>query len=230
MLRTTSLLSILVLALAAPAFGIVFLFEDRGLFDTERTAQGCTDLLCTETFEEALVPPAGIGCMVYPLQHNVPNNPDGNGFPNGLTCPLDMWSTYMDPNCDTIVLGAGFIGNATNVVGANFFAARTNAEFSEYGGYCAVGFEVMDPITGGNGTIDVYDMSNVLIGSFNVPFNVTETWYGLVVTPDQGPIGRIEFYGDDDGGELSDNWELYVPEPATISLLALGSLVMVRRR
>lgn len=202
--------------LASAAFGHVrFFYNDRAGFDAERARIGCTVHVGTEMFDCCLVtPPGGLDCYPFPpgLMQGVPNPP---GAPTGLCQPLDIYSSYLDPSCDLVSLGAGFVGNSTIVVGANFFAASTNLDFRQYGNYCAVAFQVMDGMNGGMGTIDVYDCNDVFLASTRVNFGWPDgNWIGIVCDPGQGMIGRIEFYGDSNGGELCDDIELYTRGPS----------------
>ena len=220
MVRT--LLSLVVLAVASTAFGGVAIYSNQTDFDNARAAAGCNVLVGIETFEELGIPPFSLVCYPFPPGLKPPT----------LAQPMDMYSNYMDPSCDLVGLGAGFVGNATTVVGPNYFNANLNADFAPYGGYCAVGFEVMEPFSGPMSDIQVYDLANVLIGTFTVRFGFTETFYGIVATaPDTiGRIVTVSPSGGVGGAELTDNWQLYVPEPSALSLLALGGLVLLRRR
>ena len=220
---------LLIVALAATAFGDVQIFDNHTDFDNARNAAGCNVLVGIEDFDtELTTTPNTVDCYPFPpgLMQGVPNPP---GAPVGLLQPMDMYSSYFDPSCDLVSVGPGLIPKVKIVVGPNYFGARGNADFIDYGGYCAVGFEVIEPFSTTTGTIDVYDLSNVLLGSFHVPFPVFPTFYGVVADGDD-TIGRIEFYADNNGAELSDNWELYVPEPSALALLALGGLMLLRRR
>jgi len=230
MLRTTSF-PLVLLGLACPAWAnVTFYYNDRPGFDA--AVAGMT-LVCTETFEELGIPPGSLVCYPFPpgLQ-----GPPGAG---NINCPMAVYSSYFDPSCDIVGLGAGFIGNPTTVVGANYFAASTEYDFGaapgpevpegpNYGGYWAVGFEFFDPIAPGVYPINVFDMNNNLIGTTNVHYpGQFAAFMGIVVDQTQGPIGRVELAST--GGDLTDNWELYIPEPSALALLALGGLLLRRR-
>jgi len=211
MLRN-ALLLVAVLAFAGTAFGAVtFYYNDRPGFDA--AVAGMT-LDSSTDFEELGVPPGSLVC--YPV-------PPGLAPPQ-ITANMRVSSTYPDPSCGLVALGAGFVGNATTVVGPNYFAGYGQYQFAEFGGYYAAGFDLMDPIAPGHYPVVVYDMGGAEIARTTVNFPMRETFMGVV--SDQ-LIGMIELQST--GGDLTDNWELYIPEPSALALLALGGLLLRRR-
>jgi hypothetical protein len=225
-MQRLAVLVVAALCVAVAPAGVQF-FSTQAAFDTFRTSQGYTLYQGTEDFEGALVGPGGVALLNEPLTQGVANNPDGQGFPNGLDEPLSMFTSS---GGGLVALGVGLVGNSTKVVGANTWADRTWLDFTGFGGYEAVALDIMDGTGSGNGTVNVYDMRGGLIGTQAGYFGPADGSFWGFGTDDGSPIGSVEFWADNDNGELCDNVQLYnIPEPTSMLLLGLG-LALVRRR
>ena len=103
-------------------------------------------------------------------------------------------------------------------------------DYKPYGCYAAVYFHVIDGLGGSPATINVYDCNSSFLAATNVflpgPTNPMEV--GVVIPASTRNIGMIEIVCP--SGELLTHVELYIPEPATVGLLGLGVLMLVRRR
>ena len=103
-----------------------------------------------------------------------------------------------------VVLGDGFIGQPTAVVGANTFADFTTVSFSA----ADVNAVAFDAFSGSGGSLDVeirvFDSGGTLADSITVNTsaeNVSE-FFGIVAP---GAISRVEIENTGGGGELFDN-------------------------
>lgn len=103
-----------------------------------------------------------------------------------------------------VVLGDGFIGQPTAVIGANTFGDFTTVAFSEPD----VDAVALDAFSGSGGTLSVevrvFDSAGVLADTVNLTTsadNVSE-FFGILAP---GPISRVEIETGEGGGELIDN-------------------------
>ncbi len=224
-----ALLIVAIPATAAMGQG-VSIFTNLDTFEAAATDAGKV-LKGIEDFEESNVPPGGIaGPLPDPLG-SAPNE----AFPNGLAFGniqlqsnlLGTNATDAVPGSGLIVLGAGFIGSHTTVVGANTFVESTDMVFPD-GDKTAIGFNV---ITNGGPSvqISVFDTGGSQIFQDVITAGANDSSFvGLVSS---SAIGRINVADLTDFGELVDNIRMYVvPEPATFGLLAIAGLAMLRRR
>lgn len=233
-------LSVFVFHMAAlsssAALGQVTLFTDLSMFE-QAVADAGKMLKGTEDFEESNVPHWQFaGPLADPLEGGVPNlDPFGLGFPDGLSqFNLVIQSNALGVGARVPFPGEGLRATGemdgtgpTTMVGAHALEDSTDLIFP-LGDKTAVGFDVLleeSPVLfitafDTNGAQIFEDLLFTNIG-FPGPF------VGLLSTV---PIGRINVADFENGSEMVDNIRLYVPEPTSVSLLALGTSVLMRRR
>lgn len=135
-----------------------------------------------------------------------------------------------------VVLGDGFIGQSSAVIGANTFAEFATITFSEPD-VVAVGF---DAYSGSGGTLDVevrvFDGGGALADTvtLNTTAENVPEFFGIVAT---GPISRVEIENTGGGGELFDDLafgavageapeSVSVPALSTVGL-AIGAVLLL---
>ena len=187
-------------------------------------------LKAVEDFEEGNLGPGDIATLAPPLSPGVPNLDTGGsglGFPTGIDAPNIELSVGDPVNNFLVVLGDGFAGNVSTVVGANTFVDSTVIQVSgNTDPKTAIGMNIFDPI-GGTGDYDVtvLDPSGGLLFSGVVSAGAASGSFLGVITDDGDSIGSIEIAALLDGGELLDNIQLWaVPEPSAALLGLLGLL------
>lgn len=210
---------LLVAGVSGTALAQLQFFTDRDTFRSFMRSQG-VGLKGLEDFEENDLPPSSVSVQDEPLD----SNPNVN-FPDGLT-GLSNLSMTTNRGRGLALLTNGFLGAVTDIVGANFFSDYTTLTFTD-GGKDGVGLDLVDLINGAQADIRIFDTSGGLLGSIVWPSPFTPVFFGVA---SDAHIGRIELEGQDAGGELVDNIEGWVPEPASLSLFALGGLALLRRR
>ncbi len=231
----TSILSLAAVLLAAESTSAqVTLFTELELFE-DAVAAADMMLKGIEDFEESNVPHWQIGGpLADPLQAGVPNlDQFGLGFPNGLSQPnLVMQSNLLGIGALMPAPGAGLRavgemeGGPSAMVGAYELEDSTDLIFP-LGDKTAVGFDVLleeSPVL----FIRAFDTNGVQVfedllftnAGFPGPF------VGLLSSV---PLGRINIADFENGSELVDNIRLYVPEPASVCLLAVGIVSIMFR-
>jgi len=215
-------------AFAAVAHGgLLDIYIDRGAFESAAAAAG-KSLKFIETFEEGNVPAGGIAFLVSPLSPGVPNiDTAGLGFPTGLDATnLEIRTGSGGP---LVALGDNFVGNTSTVVGANYFTDTTAIHLLPDAGKTAVGFNVSDPIGGtGDYNVTVHDPNGNLLFAGVVSAGAQDGSFMGFINP--GGIGSIEIGAANDGGELIDNIQVWVPAPGAFALLGIAGLTSRRRR
>ncbi len=248
-----SLLAIVItVAIAAPAVATpVQFFTDKLAFENFNQLDG-KFLKGVEDFEESTIPAGAKLAFPNSLQNGVPNV----AFPNGITATnlILQTNTLPGPNApfpapgvgpqDLFATGVGFAGPNSKKVGEDVgillgVQVSTDLIFSTDDGVkTGVGFELSRYAgfnAGGSGfVISVFDTAGVLAGSFPIPepgVEPNKTFLGFW----HDDIGRINIHDNLAPGtqplpEGIDNIQMWVPEPGTLSLLALGGLMLIRRR
>jgi len=174
-------------------------FGDRASFDA---AVGALPL---EDFDGGATAAGALGVCTEPVS----SASDDDCFsPGDLIAGFEVTSSS---GGGVVVLGDGFIGQSTAVVGASAFADITTVSFTEPD-VDAVGF---DAYSGSGGSLSVevrvFDGGGALADTVNLTTsadNVSE-FFGILAP---GPISRVEIETAEDGGELFDNLAFGVAE------------------
>lgn len=204
-------LGAIVLALCSlPGSGALLTFNNRSAFNTAEPG------LPVETFEAALLYGPGFVTCDSPVSSSSPRS----CFPVGGLLPGVVYSAALtQPNL--VVVGAGVVGNASNVLGPDQLIDTLNLTFAQAS---AAGFDVFSAVSTGNVGITVYNTNNVVLGSFLAP--VGGAFFG--VANSSGQIGRISINSPSRTGELIDNLAFGnpTPEPANFGLASLGAAAL----
>lgn len=225
MIRTALTLLAVAAIPATSALGTVIFYNNDGDFVAQMGSAGYV-FEGLESFEENDAPDANVFSAVGPLCHGVPwiDPTYGYGFPTGLDQP-NLCISSPEGDGSLALLTDGFIGNVTDVLGANTFLDSTNMEFQN-GVTGGVGFVVEDFMGGAGSDITVYDTSNNVIGTYT-----SGNGNAFVGVYSDAAIGYINVAAQGGGGEMLDNIQMYnIPGPAALSLLALAGLARRRRR
>ena len=242
---------VIAVAIAAPAVASPVFFSDKFAFENFNQMDG-KFLKGVEDFEESVIPPGAKWAFPAPLQNGVPNM----AFPNGITATnlIIQDNTLPGPAAPMLspsgnaqalfATGAGFAGSNSKKIGEdmgilNGTHVSTDLIFPTTDGVkTGIGFELSRYIgfnAGGTGfVISVFDTNGLLVGMQPIPEPAVEpgkTFWGVW----HDDIGRINIHDNLAPGtqplpEGIDNIQMWVPEPATLSLLALGGLMLIRRR
>jgi hypothetical protein len=209
---------------ATSALGSVIFYDNEGDFVAQMTGVGYV-FEGLETFEENNLPDYSVWSAVGPACGGVPwVDGNGDGFPTGLE-QLNLCISSPEGDGTLALLTAGFLGNATDVLGANTFVDSTDMTFQN-GKTGGAGFEVEDLMYGYSCDVTVYDTSNNVIGT-----HVSGAGLAFVGVYSDQAIGYINVAAQNGGGEMLDNIQMYnIPGPASLSLLALAGLARRRRR
>ncbi len=243
MKKFACLLAVAAFAVPAMAGSQASLFQNSNDFDTAindagKILKGVEDFENATTFPVPGAPGPLAGPLADPLQAGVANlDFNGVGFENGLVnSNLQLQSNVFgsDPfdiagGGGLIVLGPNFLpGQTSHVVGANTFTESTDLLFPD-GDKTAVSLDLFSNGAVGDVQVTVFDVDGIQILQ-DVVSGVSTSGSFVGVISDVA-IGRINVADLEEFGELVDNIALYqVPEPATLGLLAMGAMVVSRRR
>lgn len=220
MFRKLTIVFVLAALPATVAMGQLEFFDSQDEFEQFNREHGKAQKGVTEDFENNDWPDNDVTAFPAPLVGGVANGP----FPEGLR-NMNLLIDTGDGG-DLVLLTDGFVGAVTDVVGANTFADSTNLHFLD-DDKTGIGFDLVDLSLGGMADISIYDVNDALIISIEWPSPFTPQFFGVW---SDVPIGRINIAAQNGGGELLDNIQMWVPEPASLSLLLIGAVGVLRRR
>ena len=166
---------------------------------------------------------------------------------NGIIHPGDIpWNLAFDSNLNPwgipgpagrgvggnglVVLGpaAGF-GNPSNALLANYFVDSFDIFVTEG---CCKAMAVWTLSVMGSNSVDitVFGPNEEVLGSTGGAAPPAGHWYGILMTPDQPCIQRVNIYDPGSGAEGVMGVIKYVPAPGVLALFGLAGLVGTRRR
>ncbi len=201
-----------------PSYGALITYTNRPAFN------GAAPGLLTDTFAAGLVSPESVTSCNGPLSSNF----GSTCFPASGLLPGALYSSTSGTMA---LLGVGFIGNTSNLLGPNLFSDTLTLTFMQAS---AVGFDVFAGPNPGDVLISVYSPANALLGSFTAAASASGGFFGVV--SNTGLIGHInvnsqasppgEVIGDVSFGVPS------VPEPCSLWLSSAGliGIALWRRR
>ena len=209
------------LLFTVPCYASLLTFSSRAAFNA--AAPG----LPVETFETGQVAPGSIASCNGPVSSATGNT----CFPVGGLLPGAIYGASPGPSL--IVFGAAIpgLGNASKVLGPNLFLDSLNINFTNA---TAVGFDVFPGPVAGDVQITVFNLSNVLLGTFDVTAGLGPNFFG--VTSNSDLIGRVNIASQaNPPGELLDNVAFgipntTVPEPSSLALMVGGLAALVRSK
>ena len=173
-----------------------YLGSATALFATRTAFNAAVPGLPVEDFEEGQVAPNSVVTTAGPIMNGVVNNAFGN--PNDILPGIIIQSTDEGHPAEEIaLLGAGLIGNASKVLGANWFLDNTEILFPD--GVGAVGMDVLLDTAGSLG-IDVYGLGGQILYSGSLNSSPQGAFFGMTSAD---PIARIVLLSS--GGDLVDN-------------------------
>jgi len=167
----------------------------------------------------------------------VPNK----NFPSGLTGVSDMLvqsnlgggaPDYPNPrgNNALAALTVGFLGASSDIVLANTFVDSFDMDFDEGAEKWALGFNPLDLMGENSVQVRAYGVGETFLGMTTVSADIAGNSFVGVIAPDKAQlIGRINVFSPGYGAEGADNIQTWIPEPASLALLALGGLLIRRR-
>ena len=215
-------LAAVLIGLASPASASLITFNSRAAFNA--AAPG----LPVEDFEEGNAV-AGSGVPIESPLNSSTN--DGFFLPGEILPGLTLQSSNVGLSGDLYLGGPGWDGNPSIMVGSNFFQESLNLLFS---GTNAVGLDIGSLFSDSTIAVSIFGAGDLLLGSFNVAATGSGTFFGVV--NDSGSITRINLNSLTGQTEWADNIAFGtaasspVPEPATLSLLAVGLVGAAVRR
>lgn len=123
---------------------------------------------------------------------------------------------------------AGF-GNPSNALLANYFVDSFDIFVTE--GCCkAMAVNALTLLGSNSVDITVFGPNEVVLGATGGPAPPGGHWYGILMTPDQPCIQRVNIYDVGGGAEGVMEVIKYVPGPGVLALFGLAGLVGTRRR
>lgn len=124
---------------------------------------------------------------------------------------------------------SGGFGNPSNALLANFFVDSFDIFVTE--GACkAMAFNALTLLGSNFVDITVFGPNEEVLGQFGGPAPPQGHWFGVLMTPDQTTIQRVNIYDAGGGAEGVMEVIKYVPAPGVLALFGLAGLVGTRRR
>ncbi len=145
-----------VAVLHVPAQAGLIVFSGRVDFDA--AAPG----LPVEDFEEATIGAGSVGILPAPLDAWSSN---AYFSPGDILAGVQFSASAVHGGDDLALVGAGYLGNPSKLIVANYFADSFNVVLAP--GVTAIGFDVHSFMGGGTVRIDVYDSSDGLLGTYD---------------------------------------------------------------
>jgi N-acetylneuraminic acid mutarotase len=165
-------------------------YGDRATFDADHPG------LPVEGFENTLVPDFSVLACDGPFDSSTNN---ACFAPGGILDGIRLMN--VDPTLQMVVLGDGFLGNPSALVGPNTFTDNHDLTFYN-GNVYAVGLDLWAPLGAATFDVYIYGPGDVLLGQTSVLAATTGTFWG--VASDE-PITRIRTESAEGAGELFDN-------------------------
>ncbi len=151
-----------------------------------------------EGFENANIGVNDVAAISSPLNSNTNNS----YFSVGDILPgISISCSDINHTTDGLaVAGAGFAGNTSKIVVANYFPDSEIITFNPP--VTAVGLDVIEFMGGSSCTINIYNASSGLIASTTSVSSATGVFFGVTSST---PIGSIEIFSTSNGAEGADN-------------------------
>ncbi|MCY2986275.1 MAG: M36 family metallopeptidase, partial [Planctomycetota bacterium] len=197
------------------------LFTDRASFNSANPG------LPIEDFEEAAVAAGDVAIGAGPLRNDLANALfDGGEILPGISIESDRADHPLD---ELVALGAGFLGNASKVVGPGRFAENTQVDFPN-GDVYAVGLDILADVAS-SVNVTVFGPAGVILTTAVVNATPIGVFFGVAASD---PITRI-LLGSTNGdlidnvafGPLSGSWQFTTSptagSPATAVSAAAGT-------
>jgi hypothetical protein len=175
-------------------------------FTTRADWLAASGVLILENFDNGLTGPGDLDFCESPVS-SLSNDDcfEPGDLIGGFQISVDSPGNRGTP--PVVVLGDGFIGQPTNVIGATTFADFTVVQFGE-ANVDAIGFNAYSgsggPVRGAAGvSVRLYDAGNALIDTLNYPTTAANAavFVGFVSPV---PVARMEVEGVGGSGELID--------------------------